>query len=284
MLQGVKHSVYVRLRNCSGSKAASVAVDVYWVPGSAFVLPAKWRRIGLITLLTVPAANVLTVSLELPWPAAAVPAADHYCYVAIAGDGADLLPPAAQFLTFANFVKYVRSNNNVAMCNLNVITASPSALERAAGTTAAAAATAVSEKTYVFPFYVFGAPNTEHVFAVEVITSGLPRGSHAKLCVPLSLARQLALPLAGLEVDEEESGVFVPVNPFGTVKLGPGVALPRRSAGKCELHVRVPPTAYEPTPPNENRRRYENAVHQLDGDDDSAVGRVTWRFGQATQV
>jgi hypothetical protein len=283
VLQGVKHSVYVRLRNRGGSAAANVAVDVYWVPGSAFVSPADWKRIGRVTLPTVPAANVLTVSPELPWPAAAVPPTGHYCYVAIAGSGQDPPPPPAQFLTYANFVKYVRNNNNVALRNFNVIPAPPSALAEA-GTTDGAIHAFATAGTHVFPFQVSGAPDTEHVFAVEALASGLPRGSHAKLRVPMALARQLALPLAGLEADKDESHVFVPVNPFGTVKLGPGGALPRRSAAKCELHVRLPPTAYEPNDPHENRRRYEIAIRQLDGDDNSEVGRVTWHFGQPTHV
>jgi hypothetical protein len=67
------------------------------------------------------AGNVHTAWGPLVWPAAAVPAPGHYCFVVLVGNAEDPAPDTASFLDFDNFGRYIRGNNNVTWRNFNVV-------------------------------------------------------------------------------------------------------------------------------------------------------------------
>lgn len=243
------HSVYVRLQNRGGSADPNVAVDVFWSPPSTLVTPNLWNHIGTATLPSVPAGDVLTVSGEVPWPAAAVPGAGHYCFVAVSGSDSDPAPSPTAFSTWNNWLTYVTNNNNVAWRNFDVVPGPP------------------EEGPHAFPFVIPGAFDKPRPFELQAF-GNLPRGSKVELQVPLTLARQLKIPLAGVQRQEEH--VVVPLNPFGRRRIGAGV-IDARSVAECELRVHVPEETYK------TRGRYEFAVRQLYRERE--VGRLTWRFG-----
>ena len=101
---GHDNFVYVRLLDRGGSAASNVSVDVYWSPPATLVTPAIWTPIGSVTVPSVPTGNVLTVSDGITWPAAAIPAPGHYCFVAVAGNAQDPKPGPAPFSTFDQYV------------------------------------------------------------------------------------------------------------------------------------------------------------------------------------
>jgi hypothetical protein len=243
------HSVYVRLQNRGGSADANVAVDVYWSPPSTLVTPNLWNAIGTVTVPSVPVGDVLTVSDELHWPAAAVPGAGHYCFVAVSGSGSDPAPSPTAFSTWNNWLTYVTNNNNVAWRNFDVVPGPP------------------EQGMHAFPFVIPGAFDKARVFELQAF-GNLPRGSKVELRLPVALARQLKIPLAG--IDRQEGHVAIPLNPFGRRQIGHG-AIEAKSVNECELVVSVPEETYK------TRGRFEFAVRQLYRERE--VGRLTWRFG-----
>ena len=250
VVSGSDHSVYVRLRNRGGSAATGVSVDVYWSPPSTLVTPNLWNLIGTTTVANVPTGNLLTVSDEITWPAASVPAPGHYCFVAIAGNTEDPKPGPAAFSTWANYVTFVQNNNNVAWRNFNVIPAPPNA--------------DVHELSFMVP----GAFDASREFAIEAI-GNLPRGSRVQLQMPLALAKALRVEGQGGETVEGEE-LRIPLHPFGRTLVGAGV-IPAKWVAKCQLLVEVPETAYR-------RGRWTFALRQLS--EKTEMGRITWAFGQ----
>jgi len=250
---GADHHVYVRVFNRGGSPANAVEVDVYWSPPSTLVSPHLWNTIGTTTLPVVPTGDVLTVSNEILWPAASLPAQGHYCFVGVAGNAQDPKPGPAAFASFDNFLTYIRNNNNVVWRNFDVVAGPPPA--------------GSPPGFYRLPFVISGAFDRGRRFGVESI-GRLPRGSRVLLDVPLWLAQTLRPRHCELDVDEETGLARVPLHPTGVQRLGTAL-LRAKAAARCCLLVRLPE--------EESACPYEIAVRQLYEDEE--VGRVTWRLG-----
>ena len=110
---GQDNFVYVRVRNRGGTAASSVAATVYWAPPSTLLTPDLWTLLGTAMLPTVPTGDLLTVSDTIVWPAAAIPAPGHYCFVSILNTPRDPGPTPADLMDWNNFTTFIRSNNNV---------------------------------------------------------------------------------------------------------------------------------------------------------------------------
>lgn len=251
------NAIYVRLRNSGGSDATDVSVSVYYSQPATLPTPNLWTLIGTVTLPSVPTGNILTVSNELVWPAAAVPGLGHYCFIAVAGNAEDPAPGLADFQTLDNYETFIENNNKVAWRNFNVIPAPPSLGPGA---------------PHHFPILIPGAFDIARVFTVEAL-GNLPRGSAVELQIPLTLARQLRLKLQDSQVKEKLA--ILPLHPFAQSTIGTGV-LPPGSLAECNLLVSVPEQTY--TQPGV----YEFALRQLY--QDREVGRVTWHFGQPASL
>ena len=96
----------------------------------------------------------------ITWPAAAIPTAGHYCFVAVAGDAADPKPGLTSFTTFDEYLHFIENNNNVAWRNFNSWPGRPRP---------------EPPGFYRLPFVVPGAFDTSHTFVLETI-GGYLRG------------------------------------------------------------------------------------------------------------
>lgn len=119
---GSNNAIHVRVRNRGGSDASNVKIDVYWSAPSSLPTP-PWNPVGSITIPTVPAGDVLTVSNAITWAAADIPLPGHYCLVALIGTARDPAPPIALFENWDNYKRFVRGHNNVAWRNIDVVAA-----------------------------------------------------------------------------------------------------------------------------------------------------------------
>lgn len=252
VVTGQDNFVYVRTQNRGGSAAASVSVDVYWSPPSTLVTPNLWHAIGTTTLPSVPTGNVLTVSGAITWPSASIPAAGHYCFVAIAGNAEDPKPGLATLATFDQYVTFIENNNNVAWRNFNVVAGPPSA--------------GAPPGFYALRFLIAGAFDTGHRFDLEAI-GRLPEGSRALLDVPRWLADALKPHPNEVKADVANRMVRIVLHPSGLQRLGSAM-LHAKSYAECVLRVQIPP--------KHRQHAYEFAVRQLYRERE--VGRVTWRF------
>ncbi|MFN0088997.1 MAG: S8 family serine peptidase [Acidimicrobiales bacterium] len=118
---GQDNFLYVRAKNRGGTAAAGVTAQLFWSPVATLVAPALWTPIGTTASVDVPAGDTLVVTDALVWPAAAIPASGHYCFVGILDHPADLAPVLPSPTDFDGFRAFIRNQNNVTWRNFNVI-------------------------------------------------------------------------------------------------------------------------------------------------------------------
>lgn len=125
---GQMNRVFVRVRNRGGSAAAMVTVVVFWSTKANRLHPVNWVKIGSANITSVPADDTLTVSGEILWPAAKVPAPQAAAYYLFAilgvgpGPGPAAVPPRpAHLLNMANLKAFVEGNGCVAMRKFQVV-------------------------------------------------------------------------------------------------------------------------------------------------------------------
>ncbi|HTS91489.1 MAG TPA: S8 family serine peptidase [Stellaceae bacterium] len=166
--------VYVRMLNRGATAATQTTATVYWSEPATLVTPGSWNAIGKTPVLSVPQGDTLAVSGALVWPAAAVPASGHYCFVAVADSAQDPAPAIPGPTDWAGYLSFVQSQNNVAWRNFNVV-AIMSPRQRLGAP---------------FRFLIAGAPDEPRAFDFEIIQR-LPSGARARLL----LAPEVAAPL-----------------------------------------------------------------------------------------
>lgn len=243
--RGHDHFIYVRARNRGGSEATDVKATLYWAEPATLLLPHDWTEVGTTTIPAIPTGSVLTVSDPIPWPAAAIPAEGHYCFVAVLGTAADPAPLPAELFDWDTFLAYVRRNNNVAWRNFNVVTAE----EAAAG----------------LAFSMVGAPDAARFMRLE-IGGTLPRGSRVALEMSRDLARRMSLRRTTSAAAAPDRIRF-PLHPRSRTRL-PEIPLGSKSREPMRLFVALPDAV--------QRAAYEVHVRQVH--EDREVGRVTWRL------
>ena len=95
---------------------------MYWARPATLLTPSGWTRVGEPTVIpSVAGASVLSVSPAIVWPKADIPAAGHYCFVALISSAEDPAPAPADFLDWDQYRAYVARNNNVTWRNFNVV-------------------------------------------------------------------------------------------------------------------------------------------------------------------
>ncbi len=252
VVSGVDQFVHVRLRNRGAVDVANVDATVYWSPPSSLLDPTDWTLVGTITIPLVPADGSLTVSDAITWPAAAVPASGHYCFVVLVGHPADPAPQPAQFVEWSRFERYVRVNNNVGWRNFHVV-------EYGAFTDA------VAPLYMALPFRIVGAWDDHRAMGFE-IGGQLPRSASLRLELPAEAFDLLRLPRRrGVEVANDANRLQYPIPPRFEIREIP---LPRGTRIHARLLVHVP----------DRWRVFHYDVFARQTHHGEEVGRITWRL------
>jgi serine protease len=250
---GQDNYIYVRARNRGGVGAANPVATVYWSPVATLVTPNLWTPIGSGTIPAVPSGNQLTVSNAIVWPAAAIPATGHYCFVGLIGTPADPAPGLAALSDWSNFTSFIRNNNNVTWRNFNVVNNVPPSGGTPPG-------------FVELPFLAPGAPDEARPFVLEVIAR-LPQGARLLLEAPMYLLDGLEEWSPVMEIDAKRNRGRLPLNPHGRCALRETL-FPAESQSQLRLLADIPEEL--------RRNAYDVAVRQLwQGEE---VGRVTWRL------
>jgi hypothetical protein len=244
---GQDNFVYVRVWNRSNAAATNVTATVFYASVATLLMPTAWQAVGSVVIPNVAGGNVMTVSDGIRWPMANVPAAGHYCFIALVGNAQDPVPTAASFMSFDSYEAFIRDNNNVTWKNFNVLPLLP------------VGGSGLQE----LEFAVAGAADYDRYFQLAV-GSQLPPGSRVWLEAPVVLL--------GARVPFETDGRDprmgrVAISSHGRTALPP-TRFPARSRAPCRLLVQMPleHAAYD----------YEVYVSQLH--EGFEVGRVTWRI------
>jgi hypothetical protein len=256
---GQDNFVYVRVRNRGGTAAANVTATVYWAPPSTLVTPDLWTLVGVTTLPSVPTGDLLTVSSAITWPAAAIPAPGHYCFVSILNTPRDPGPTPAELMDWNNFTTFIRNNNNVTWRNFNVVNNVPPPRAEPPGYVA-------------LPFIAAGAPDKARLMQLEIVPR-LPAGSEIMLELSPEFAERLhvcphhiASGVAYPKPDAQRV-VHIVMNPCGHVRF-PSIAFPAKARIPLRLLVKIP----------EPMRKHEFELFARQTYEGEEVGRVTWRL------
>jgi hypothetical protein len=252
---GQANSIYVRVRNRGSAAAGATVATVYWSEVSALVTPDMWTLVGSATLPAVPGANVLTVSDEIVWPAAAIPAEGHYCFVATLDTAGDPAPLLTDLMDFDNFRSFIRNNNNVTWRNFNVVNHTPDPADPSAA----------------FAFLIAGAPDRRARMALDVIAK-LPAGARLWLEAPIALLKALNVRGKIMPVKGNKEIGRIACLPSGLQRIG-SMRFPAKFRARPRIVVELP---------KEARRHsgYQVSVRQVYVEQglNEEVGRVTWHL------
>lgn len=256
---GQDNFVYVRVRNRGGTAAANVTATVYWAPPSTLLTPDLWTLLGATTLPSVPTGDLLTVSSPITWPAAAIPAPGHYCFISILNTPRDPGPTPADLMDWNNFTTFIRNNNNVTWRNFNVVNNIPPPGAEPPGYVA-------------LPFIAAGAPDRARLMQLEIVPR-LPAGSEIMLELSPEFAERLHvcphhMTKAGAHSKPSSPRVVhIVMNPCGRVSFPP-IAFPAKARIPLRLLVKIPEAM--------QKHQFELFARQTyEGEE---VGRVTWRM------
>jgi serine protease len=244
---GQDNYIYTRVRNRGASIAGPTTIDVYWSEVAMLITPDMWNFVGTATLPAVFSGDILMVADEIVWAQSEVPAAGHYCFVAIASTATDPAPPLGNLTDFDNFMAFIRNNNNATWRNFNVV---PS--------------TGPSADPIIMPFLAVGALDRGLRMGLEVIAR-LPEGARLVLEAPDFFIDRIEKP------NRERTGddlVQIPLRPIGRQFLGV-FDFPKGLKQRMRLIADLP---------DEGRKRtgYQVIVRQFLLDPDQELGRVTW--------
>jgi hypothetical protein len=251
---GQDNFIYVRVRNRGGPPPVDVEATVYWAPPSSLVTPDQWTLIGSVTIPNVPVGDILTVSDEIVWPAAAVPATGHYCFIGLIGTADDPAPGLADFLDWDNYCRFIRENNNVTWRNFNVVDNQPDPAD------------ADPSDPVDLPFLAPGPPDKARRMSLEVVAK-LPEGARVWLEVPKAFVDGMKERSPFNKIDKKRGHVRLPVNPHGRRVFGEAL-FPAKSRMKARLLVKIP----------KKFLRYEYEVYVRQVYQRQEVGRITWRL------
>lgn len=250
---GQDNYVYVRVQNRGGAEAIELQARVYWSEVATLVTPNLWHLVGNISIPTVPAGHVLTVSNAITWAKADIPAEGHYCFVGIIGNDQDPAPEIADFMNWDNFIRFIKNNNNVTWRNFNVV---DEVLDL----------DAMMPGFMGLPFLLTTASDKARTYGLQ-IQSKLPQGAKVFFELPLYFARKFHKITSDTLIDNRKKTAFIPIRPIGTHPLEK-LELPAKLAEKCSLRVFIP---------KEYRKHdFDIAIQQFY--EELEVGRITWRL------
>ncbi|HET6977043.1 MAG TPA: S8 family serine peptidase [Pyrinomonadaceae bacterium] len=248
---GQDNFIYVRMKNRNTVAAVNTTATVYWSDPSTLVTPNRWHRIGTTDGIDVPAGDTLVVANPITWPAADIPAAGHYCFVAILNQASDLAPLVPPATDWDGFRAFIRNNNNVTWRNFNVIN------------------DVVDES--IQSFMISGAPDETRVFDLEIVQQ-LPE--HAKVALETPLSLFASLPgdsFLDVRIDRSTQTASFSLPKLRCLPL-PDVRLSQNSQYRCRLIV----TGLE------EANGHSVAIRQIY--DELEVGRITWHFSRTRET
>ena len=127
--QNIKRSqnnyIYVRMYN-RGNVPDDVSVSVYWTDSGGFLHPNSWKPIGTLTVNNV-APGEHRVAGHVTWLQNDIPAAGHYCLIAVVNSNRDPIDIPSSFTSSADYMDFVRNHNNICYRNTTVEEAAPDA-------------------------------------------------------------------------------------------------------------------------------------------------------------
>jgi hypothetical protein len=254
---GQPQYVYVRARNRGIRASSPVKVEVFWAPPATLLTPSGWTRVGEPTVIpSVPGAGVLTVSPAITWPAADIPAAGHYCFVALISSAEDPAPTPSEFLDWEQYRAFVAGKNNVTWRNFNVVQPLPSP----------PVPLPPFGRCYEVDFRLVGPWNRRPRQMSLQVESDLPDGTLVEIQVSDAVASLLGLPPGRPDRDGEWRAVRFP--PRGERRILAEAMLGRDLDAECRLRIRLPARA--------EARPHQIAILQLE--QDRELGRITWRL------
>jgi hypothetical protein len=247
---GQDNFVFARVRNRGDDPVVDglAQVTVYWSQVATLVTPSAWHKIGQVGM-DVPVGNLLTVTEQITWPEATIPAPGHYCFVATVGTPNDPVPALAALADWDAFVAFVRDNNNVTWRNFNVVDLQADIIH-----------------PRPLPFIIAGPEDRDVEMGLEVIAH-LPADARLVLEGPTDLLKRF--PKLELEVDGERARAAL--RPSGRQDLGGLVEFPAKLRADARVLVEFPESALK-------RTGWTVAIRQYVTADRLEVGRVTWYF------
>ena len=244
--KGQDNIIYVRMRNRGASAANGVRATVYWSPVSTLVSPNLWTMIGTTPPVNVPTGNTLVVAPGVVWAKANIPAAGHYCFIAVLDQAADPAPGIPGPTDWTGFIDIIRNNNNVTWRNFNVVDVLPDP----------------SADPIAMPFLLAGAYGEARRFDFEIEVH-VPEDVRVHLELPAGAAR--ALPSRWRESSRCAGKDRRGSKSRGSALSGLcGVSLFAGAAHECRFIV-------EPTKSLGNGL-HTIAIRQYDGDRSGSVG------------
>lgn len=252
---GQDNSIYLRVRNRGSAAAGPTVATVFWSEVAALVTPDMWTLVGSATLPSVPAANVLTVTDEIVWPAAAIPAEGHYCFVATLDTAGDPAPLLADLMNFDNFRSFIRNNNNVTWRNFNVVNHTPDPADPSAA----------------FQFLIAGAPDRRALMALEVMAK-LPANARLWLEAPIALLQNLKVRGSIVLVKGHKELGRIACMTNGVQRIGE-MRFPAKFRARPRIIVELPKDA-------RRHSGFQVSARQvfIEGGLNEEVGRVTWHL------
>lgn len=249
---GQNHVIYLRIKNRGAGAATAVTATVYWSESATLLTPAKWNLIGTSAAVPVPQGGGLIVTPPIPWPAAAVPGAGHFCFIGILHDPADPAPVTPGPLDWDGFFGFIRASNNVAWRNFDVLA------QAAAGSWSTG------------PFCIWGAPDEARRFSLEFLLT-VPERVHVWWEVPVDLLELLPPALRETAEALEARRMWrLPLPAVPRFRIH-GIPLTRDACYRCRLQLeRLDPALAAGT---------QLGVRQLYHD--QVVGGVTWEMPAA---
>jgi serine protease len=250
---GQDNFVYVRVSNRNAQPAPGAEVRVYWSEPATLITPLSWTPVNNAPATVNAPPSSSAFASTITWNSADLPGAPgHYCFIASVSHPKDPEPLSAPFgpgdFTWANFMEYIRRNNNVTWRNFDVLDVpGPGGMEA--------------------EFLVAGAPDKTRVFDL-LITLDRPSAVGIRWEVPLTLLKAFGeSPFDDVEIDDKRrrATVFLPARK--RISL-PKVALTKSARHRCRFLI-SPGQALETRPAT-------LAIGQFF--DRTEVGRITWEL------
>ncbi len=242
--------LFVRVQNRGGSDVTDALVSVYFSKPATLIEPVQWQPIGT-ALVDVPQGNTLAIAGPIAWTN--LPTPGHYCLIATVGHAKDPLFVPDAFADIEAYKSHVRTENNVAWRNFNVVPANGS------GTWSLAAG-------------VFGAAHDDPAQEEEMelrVEARLPRGATVEVELPEQLLARMTSPEGAFEPGARTRLSTSSITSLGTARLR------SRETHDVTLHVALPKACNARTA---RAARYEVALIQLHKG--QALGRVTWQLAE----
>ncbi len=275
---GEDNYIYFRVLNQGGIEATNVRVDLYYGLPATLLTPNALTHIGFVTIPTVPAGEILTVSPELIWN---VPGPEgHYCFVALVSHEMD---PVVDLTEFTNwdwdtYRRYIRENNNITWRNFNIVEVPPPQPAPAPDPEPDEDPLPEPEPLPEIPkkgwkaidFISPGLPDQDQKMDIE-IKSQLPKDAMMLLRTPGNWKKEFYKGNPFVRFNRKQLESYIPVNSRGRTLIR-DILFKKSSRSKLKLYIHLPDKYFK-------KYSYEISIRQLLHGEE--IGRVTWKLGKA---